>query len=64
MLLSVSLRGMLHYEPAEGAGTKSEFACTGFTGFAVATNKDFYLEYEMANEHVNMTILNITSWLP
>lgn len=55
---------MLHYEPAEGAGTKSEFACTGFTRFAVATNKDFYLEYEMANEHVNMTIINITSWLP
>lgn len=26
--------------------------------------KDFYLEYEMANEHVNMTIINITSWLP
>lgn len=41
-----------------------ELACTGFTRLAVATNKGFYLEYEMANEHVNMTMINITSWLP
>lgn len=54
---------MLHYELVEGVGTKHEFACTGFTRFAVATNKGFYLEYELANEHVNMTIINITSWL-
>lgn len=53
---------MLHYELVEGVGRKHEFACTGFTRFAVAINKDFYLEYKMANDLVD--IINITSWLP
>lgn len=33
--------------------------------FAVPTNKDFYLEFEMAEEHnVHVNIMNNTSWLP
>lgn len=55
---------MLHYELVEEVGAKHEFACTGFTRFAVATNMGFYMECGMANEHVNITIINITSWLP
>lgn len=56
---------MLHYEPVQGVETKQEFACTDFTRFAVATNKDFYLEFEMAEEHnVHVNIMNNTSWLP
>lgn len=55
---------MLHYEPIEGVGRKQGFACTGFTRFAIATIKDFYLEFKMANGYVHMNIISITSWLP